>query len=157
MSRPRFLAFLGLAAAAWSGCARPPQAAKSAAAADQTPHGGTVVQLGDLYCLELVRDPAPGRLEAYVLDGELENPIRVSDPSFEIEATVAGVPQTLKFQPVANPATGETAGQTSEFAAQADWLKTADQFSAVLAQIDVRGHQYRAVAFPFPQGNRKDE
>jgi hypothetical protein len=137
-------------------CARR-EAAPPAAAHDQPPHGGTAVQLGDLYFLELVRDPAAGRMEAYVLDSEMETFIRIADPSFEIAATVAGKPQTLEFRPVANPATGESAGQTSEFSAQADWLKTADRFDAVLTRIEVRGHVYSAVAFPFPPGIRKDE
>ncbi|HEX3729453.1 MAG TPA: hypothetical protein VHV47_06590 [Opitutaceae bacterium] len=157
MRRLHPLGSLALAAAVLAGCSRPAEPAKAAAAPDQPPHGGAVVQLGDLYCLELVRDPAQGSLEAYVLDSEMETFIRVSDPSFEIAATVAGKPQVLAFRPVANPATGETAGQTSEFTAQADWLKTADRFGAVLTRIDVRGHIYSAVAFPFPQGNRKDE
>ncbi|HVW20582.1 MAG TPA: hypothetical protein VHC86_05155 [Opitutaceae bacterium] len=146
---------LALALAPLAGCAR--HAPPPAPAADQPPHGGTPVQLGELYFLELVRDPAEGRMEAYVLDSEMETFIRVSDPSFEVGATVAGKPATLRFRPVANPATGETAGHTSEFTAQADWLRNTGRFEGVLQRIDVRGHVYTSVAFPFPQGNRKDE
>jgi hypothetical protein len=145
-----------LCAAALAGCGRPGPA-PAAEPSDQPPHGGTPVALGDLYYLELVLDPAQGTLEAYVLDSELENFIRIADPSFELVATAGGERHVLTFRPVASPATGESAGQTSEFTAQGDWLKTAGRFDGLLTRIDVRGHVYTSVAFPFPQGARKPE
>ena len=46
------------------------------------PHGGTPVVLGnEAYHLELVVDAASGTLQVYVLDGEMENFVRVSAPS----------------------------------------------------------------------------
>src|ERR1035438_8875229 len=48
------------------------------------PHGGTPVVLGDeAYHIELVLDASAGTLQAFVLDGELENFIRSAAPSFE--------------------------------------------------------------------------
>jgi hypothetical protein len=121
------------------------------------PHGGTPVALGDdAYHLELVRDAATGTLQAYVFDGELENFIRCSAPSFEVLATVNGVPQSLLFKPVANALTGETAGDTSLFEAQADWLKTSGEFEALLKTLAIRGSTFSDVKFNFPKGNDRD-
>ncbi|MET0262159.1 MAG: hypothetical protein ABW223_04625 [Rariglobus sp.] len=118
------------------------------------PHGGTLVVLGDeAFHLELVRDAEAGRLEAYVMDGELEKFIRLPLASFEMTASVNGVTQTLMFKPVANAATGETAGDTSLFSVEAEWLKTHASFDAVITAITVRGTTFTAVQFNFPKGN----
>lgn len=120
----------------------------------KAPHGGTAVVLGkEAYHLELVRDAATGKLSAYVLDGEMENFIRVAAPALEIVATVAGAKQTLTLAAVANPATGEKIGDTSLFEVTADWLKTTATFDATLTTLTVRGTTFAAVAFNFPKGN----
>ena len=155
------VALLGLLLSA--GCSKPdapaPGASSQAAAKHEhkAPHNGTPVVLGhEAYHLELVRDAATGALSAYVLDGEMENFIRVKAPSFEVTATVAGEKRTLAFRAVANPVTGETVGDTSQFDAQADWLKTTGTFDAVLATLEIRGTPFANVAFNFPKGNDKD-
>lgn len=118
------------------------------------PHGGTPVVLGDeVYHLEFVRDAEAGRLSAYILDGEMENFIRSTAPSFEIVATIGGERHPLVLQAVANLATGETVGSTSLFEASADWLKTTPSFDAVLTRLDIRGTTFSAVPFNFPKGN----
>src|SRR5438270_2107789 len=105
-----------------AGCGkRPPEpeaAAKPAKHEHKPPHGGTPVALGDeLYHVELVLDSPTGKLQAFVFDGELENFIRSTVPSFEIDAAVNGAPQALQLSAVANPATGETIGDSSLFEA----------------------------------------
>jgi hypothetical protein len=142
-------------------CGRnPPPAASTAAPArheHKPPHGGTPVALGDeAYHLELVRDATAGTLQAYVLDGEMENFIRTATSSFEVVASVHGAPQTLLFKPVANPVTGEIVGDTSLFEAQADWLKTMAAFDATLRSLTIRGTTFSDVKFNFPRGNDKD-
>src|SRR5258708_6684476 len=93
------------------------------------PHHGTPVVLGDEeYHVELVLDAAAGKLQAFVLDGELENFIRIEPESFDITAKVSGRDETLALKAVANSATGEKIGDTSLFEAQADWLKTLTNF-----------------------------
>ena len=135
----------------------PAKAATPAKHEHKPPHGGTPVVLGkEVYHLELVRDAAAGKLTLYVMDGELENFVRVAASSVEIVATVAGKPAPLVFQPIANPATGEKLGDTSQFEATADWLKTTAAFDAVLTKIEVRGTSFAAVAFNFPKGNDTD-
>ena len=121
------------------------------------PHGGTPVVLGhEIYHLEFVLDPAQGTLSAYVLDGEMENFIRVAAPSFELVATVGGVPRKLFLSAVPNMATGESIGNTSLFETSADWLKTTKEFDAVITSLEVRGTTFTGVAFNFPKGNDRD-
>ena len=50
----------------------------------EAPHGGTLVAVGDHFAhLEIVLDPETGKMTAYVLDGEAENPIRLKQGSME--------------------------------------------------------------------------
>jgi hypothetical protein len=154
------LLLTGAVILAVAGCSKEPSATASAAPhkhEHKAPHGGTAVVLGhEAYHLELVRDPATGTLQAYVLDGEMENFIRTNALSVEITATVNGAPQTLVLKPVSNQATGETVGDTSLFEARADWLKTTAQFDATLKTIPIRGSAFSDVKFNFPKGNDKD-
>ncbi len=118
------------------------------------PHGGTPVVLGEEeFHLEFVRDAAAGKLQLYVLDGHMDKFVRIAAPAIEVTATFAGAPQTLSFQPVPNPATGEKVGDTSLFETQADWLKTATNFDAVVKLVDVKGKAFKDVKFNFPKGN----
>jgi len=122
------------------------------------PHHGTPVVLGnEEYHVELVLDPSSGKLEAYILDGELENFIRIQQASFEIIAKISGRDESLLLNGVPNKATGETVGDTSLFEAQADWLKTTPVFDASIKELNVRGSAYRNVSFNFPKGNDTDE
>ena len=54
------------------------------------------------------------------------------------------------MQPVANPATGETVGDTSQFEAEAPWLVAAGGFQAVVREITVRGTRFENIAFVHP-------
>jgi hypothetical protein len=141
-----------------TGCGgKAPPAAATGKYVDQPPHGGTPVALADgEYHVELVRDAATGTLSAYVLDDEMEDFVRSSSPSFELRASVAGEARTLVLAAVANPATGETVGDTAQFQAQADWLRTTGQFDGVLHGLTVRGKTLADAAFPFPAGNDHD-
>jgi hypothetical protein len=148
-------ALLSLALLA-GGCGRSEPAAIPGTTAKKhehkSPHGGTAVELGEeAFHVEFVPEE-PGRLSAYVLDGELENFIRIAAPSFEIVATVGGQKLPLVFRAVASTATGETVGSTSHFLAEADWLKTTPAFDAVLTQLEVRGSTFSGIAFNFPKG-----
>lgn len=149
---------LSLALLLFAGCAKKESAPPPAAHHEHiAPHGGTAVVLGaELYHLELVRDATTGRLTAYVLDGEMENFVRLNGSSFEIVATVDHQPHPLRFSPVANPATGETMTATAQYEAEADWLKTTATFDATLTSLSIRGTSFTAVPFNFPRGNDHD-
>ena len=153
---------LGLAVGLISGCERqsshaPPQASEHRHE-HKPPHHGTPVVLGkEEYHVELVLDAAAGRLQAYIMDGELENFVRLPAQSCVVAARLAGKEEVLTFQAIANNATGEKVGDTSLFEAQADWLKTNAVFDAVLRQLTVRGTTYENITFNFPKGNDTDE
>ena len=126
------------------------------------PHGGTLVVLGEEFAhLELVLDPGAGSLTGYILDGEAENAVRIGQEDIDIkirdtlpsggESDKSGYALILK--PVSNVLTGETAGDTSEFAVQSDRLKGVRKFDAVISAIEIKGRAFRNVGFRFPEGN----
>jgi hypothetical protein len=120
----------------------------------EPPHGGTVIEFGDEEAFfEFVHDAGAGRLQCYVLAPHMDGFIRLAATSFELTATVDGRAEVLVFKAVANAATGETVGDTAQFEAQADWLKTAKRFDAVLKDVSIRGRNHQAVPFRFPEGN----
>jgi len=122
------------------------------------PHGGTPVELGEEeYHVELVLDASAGKLQAFILDGELENFVRIPEASFEIAVKLPGEEKVLTMKAVANRATGETVGDTALFETQAEWLKTTPIFNAVIKELTVRDNKYQNIAFNFPKGNNTDE
>ena len=124
---------------------------------DVPPHGGTPVALGDEYQIEWVLDASVGKLQAYILDGEMENFVRIAPPSFDLRAKLPDHEADLHFKAVANSATGEKVGSTSLFEAGADWLKTNKTFDAVLPEINVEGTVYTNIAFNFPKGTQEQD
>jgi hypothetical protein len=122
-----------------------------AAHAHTAPHGGTLVEIGDhAYNLELLRDPASGKLTAWVLDGHAENFVRIKAPFLELVAMPGGKFTPLSLAAVANPATNEKVGDTSQFEAQADWLKTAGSFSGIFT-IEIKGTKFEQVSYHLPK------
>jgi hypothetical protein len=147
-----------LMAALAAGCSKapepPPDSGEAHMHHHHAPHGGTVVALGDEeFHLELVLEDETGKLQAYVLDSELENFVRSSSASLTLSATVAGVGRELVLTAVANPETGESVGDTSLFEGQADWLKNRPRFDAVVKSVTIHGGSYTDVRFNFPAGN----
>src|SRR5688572_24917711 len=114
-------------------CSRPESSSGAGGHTHRAPHGGTLVEIGEhAYNLELVRDAAAGKLTAYLLDGHAENFVRIAAPSIEFVALTGGQRRPLSLKAVANPSTGETIGNTSQFEAQADWLKSAGELPGTI-------------------------
>lgn len=119
--------------------------------AHAAPHGGTLVELGEhAFSLELVRDSAAGKLTAYVLDGHAEDFVRISAPSFAVTATIAGAKQSLTLAAVANAATGEKIGATSQFEVTADSLKNTAAVTGTIDSLTIRDNAFKAVPFTIP-------
>jgi hypothetical protein len=137
-----------------AGCSREqPAAAPPPHHHDHPPHGGTPVVLGDEdYHVELVLDGKTGVLQAFLLDGEMENFVRSPAASLVISAA-GGAPREVVLAAVPNPETGETVGDTALFQGQADWLKGAPEFEGVLKSVAIRGTTFTGVKFNFPKGN----
>ena len=131
------------------GCAK--KRADHAAHEHRAPHGGTLVELGDhAYNVELVRDDTAGRLTAYVLDGHAEKFVRLKAPAIELIAMPGGKFTRVSLQAVANPATGETVGDTSQFSGQAEWLKSAPDFSGIFT-LEIPGTKFEQVEYSLPK------
>jgi hypothetical protein len=154
--RPLLLLLTVIVATLTPGCSRKESAHSHGGHAHTAPHGGMLVELGDhAYNLELVRDAATGTLTAYVLDGHAENFIRITAQSFDATATVGAEKRPVTFKAVANTATGETAGDTSQFDTQADWLKTTAAFDLAIPRLEIRGTRFENVTCKFATGGEK--
>ncbi len=114
------------------------------------PHGGTLVELGEHEAsLELIRDATAGKLTAYILDGHAENFLRIPSMGFQLVAQIQGRMETLSFKPVANPATGEKAGDTSQFEAQADWIKSTPAFEGTVPELIIKTRTFKDIKVQF--------
>jgi len=122
--------------------------------AHAAPHGGVLVEVGDhQYNLEFVHDAATGRLTAYVLGGHAEDFVRISQAALELTLTQPGPARTLTLLGTGNPATGEKPGDTSQFEASADWLKTTAPIAGRLTRIDIRGNVFSDIAVTLSPAN----
>lgn len=145
----------GVAVFALAACAKKQEQAQPATTQDghhahAAPHGGTLVEVGEhQFNLELVHDVAEGRLTAYVLDAHAEKFVRLPIQGFALVALVNGRRESLPMAAVGNPMTGETVGDTSEFSAQADWLKTRIACDAYIPALDIRGTTFTEIRFAF--------
>ena len=118
------------------------------------PHGGTPVILGEEdFHLEFVHFPQTGALRCYVLDGHMNQFIRLSQPAFTLKVMRKEAPgeAVLELEAVATGATGETVGDSAQFEAKAEWLKMGPLvFEAEIPSITVRGITYENIQFTFP-------
>ena len=153
-----FVVGLAVGVGSFAGCERQPSHTPQQTSAPhhehKPPHHGTPVVLGkEEYHVEMVLDAPAGRLQAYIMDGELENFVRVPAESFAVAALLGGKEEVLTFKAIGNNATGEKVGDTALFEAQADWLKTTSTFDAALKEITIHGKTYANIGFNFPKGN----
>jgi hypothetical protein len=119
------------------------------------PHGGTLLVLGDrLGHIEVVLDPTSGRLTLYALDGHAENPVRMTEPSLALTVTPdGGTPIELQVAAQENALTGETPGDTSQFAVTDERLKNLQRFQGQIGPMSFRGTSIAETEFNFPDGN----
>lgn len=112
------------------------------------PHGGTLIELSEeeFAHLELVLDSQEGKLTGYVLDGEAEKSIRIPQEEIELKTKDKG---DIVLKAVANPLTGETVGDTSEFSTQSDNLKSITTFEGSVVSVLVKGKEFDNVSFTF--------
>jgi hypothetical protein len=130
-----------------AGCSKSQDHAASGGHAHTAPHGGYLFEIGEhAYNLELVRDKSAGKLTAYLLDGHAENFVRIAAPALELTAIAGGERRPLSLKAVANPATGETVGNTSQFEAQADWLKSVGEFAGTIESLEIKGTRFSNIA-----------
>jgi hypothetical protein len=131
----------------------PPSPPPASGHEHHAPHGGTLVELGSEFAhVELVLDSGAGTLTAYVLDGEAEEAVRVTQPSLKIAienpaAAGADAVDHLDLLARADVLTGETVGDTSEFSATSQSLRGRTSVKGTIENITVKGEEFRAVPF----------
>jgi hypothetical protein len=153
----RSLAFALFLAAIACGAEPPAPAPPPAAAPAATghthaaPHGGVLVELGEEFGhIELV-------LTAYVLDGEAEQPVRLTQPAIGVKlaGVMATEPGGLSARPFelaarANVLTGETVGDTSQFMLTHDAFKGLTSFRGLITHVAYKGQDFRDVVVTYP-------
>jgi hypothetical protein len=104
------------------------------------------------YHLELVRDAAAGVMQAYVLDGNLRDFIRVPETNFTLAASLSGQTQQVGFLRATNSMSPMPSDPSFLFEARADWIKTATNFEGLIPSITLKGQTFTNINFPFPTG-----
>lgn len=146
--------FALLALAILPACSDHHEAHESHGHAHTAPHGGTLIEIGEhQYNLELVRDAAAGTLTAYVLDAHAEHVVRLALPQLVLIATINRAPSPITLVAVPNSATGETIGDTAQFTAQTDWLKSTSSFDGVIPSLEIRGTVFTNIKLHFPSAH----
>ena len=132
--------------------AKPPAAPPPTKHVHQAPHGGTLVEIGEEFAhVELVLE-STGKVTAYVLDGEVEKPIRLEQK--EIVLRIKG--GDVALQAVGSPLTGENPGDTSQFEGQSEALKGAKGFDAEIVRIVVKGKESTNVSLRLQPRGKQD-
>jgi hypothetical protein len=148
-----FTALLGCLALA-TGC-RDARQADSHGHSHGPPHGGTPVNVAEhKYHLELVRDATNGVIQAYVLDGDLHDFIKVPETNFTLVAKVGGQTEQLEFQRMTNAMSPSPADPSFLFEGRAEWVKSATNFEGLIPAITLKGQTFTNVSFPFPKGTQ---
>jgi hypothetical protein len=114
----------------------------------ETPHGGSMVALADKSMqLEVVFDPSSGKLGVYLNGPDGHTPVKLKSPGLQASVTPdGGAPVQATLAAVADPAAGNTAGDSSQFDATVAGLKGVSKFGAVVRGLP----QGAEVAFTFP-------
>jgi hypothetical protein len=117
------------------------------------PHGGSLVEIGEEFAhLELVLDPDEGKLTIYALDGEAEKSVRLKQSSIAMGIVDQGSTVNVELLAVANVLSGETIGDSSQFEAVIDSLRTAKKFQGEFAAVTIKGQTFEHVKFDFALG-----
>lgn len=127
------------------------------------PHKGTIVVLaGHQMHLELVLDPAEGKLTGYVLNDAVEKPLPLKQDKLVIGFVPKGAPaaegakaeelsDSEEITLAAVSATPE--GEATEFSGQSEKLKGVAKFDGLVTSVTFNGKEYKNVKFEFPEGN----
>lgn len=113
--------------------------------------GGQLIECGDHEGnVELVADTEDGELVFYLLDGHAVDVVRSARESIDVEVVVGGETLSLKAAAQANPLTGDSVGDSSQFSVQHDKLKGAASFTGTIKAVDIQGSTYEGLTFEYP-------
>jgi len=118
-------------------------------------HGGALVELGEeVGHFEFVLEKESGRLSAYASDAHAQEPVRLKSTTLQLKISAnSSTPLEVALEALPNALTGETIGDTSEFAGVVEILKGVEKFDGVLPAMEFRGVQIPETKFNYPTGN----
>lgn len=127
------------------------------------PHGGALMEVGEEFAhLELVLDRHASKLTLYVLDGEVEKPVRLTASSLKMSTSAARFDQlpkevtselrAIEFKAVANPLTGEAVGNTSEFVSENPSYRYLSEIIGSIENVEIKGQKFSSIKIAFPKG-----
>lgn len=156
----RWTIALGLLGAVWGlgGCGKQEPVSLPATQghghAHTAKYGGVLVEVGSHeFNLEVLVDPAAGKLTLWTLDAHAEAYVRIAAPQIELVAKVNDGPEVaLVAKPVANPATGEVAGSSAQFEAVSAALKGAKDVEGQVKSIILGSKTFSGIRFDWPHG-----
>ncbi|MFM7103858.1 MAG: hypothetical protein ACKO3N_22160 [Verrucomicrobiota bacterium] len=145
---------VGVVLSAWlAGCgnSEPAGGGGEAGHGHQPKNGGYLVEVGrHEFNLEVLRDPAAGRLTVWLLDAHAENYVRSGAAQLDLEITAGGTTRNLPLAAVASAATGEKVGDTSQFEGVAEWLRGTSPLTVRLPRLSLRGKTFDGLSFAVP-------
>ena len=122
------------------------------------PHGGELIELGKKkseFNLELVL-LEQGFLQVYVMDSCAENFVRISATSIDIEVTDENNnTKTILCEPIEDPVTGETIGNTSLFTSTTKVLNDLP-ISGVIRKLNIIEFTYENIEVNFSGSSKKE-
>ena len=156
----RRMAWAALALVPWlaPGCGKhDDHAPASSGHAHQPQNGGQLLEVGKhQFNIEVLVDASKGKVTAWILDAHAEDYVRIPAPALRLSAVAGGQPLEVTLAAVANPASGERVGDTSQFEGAAEWLKTTPAFSGTFHDVSIRGAAFGNVPFqhgPVPKAH----
>jgi len=131
------------------GCSTDPHSSDHGSAHIHQPlRGGVLMELGKHgsgYNLEILQN-TNDHLEIFILDAHAENYVRISQPSIELTLTDSN--QTMSLGAVADPATGETVGNSSLFRTESNISKNIP-LQGILRSLKIGSKTYTDQPFEF--------
>jgi hypothetical protein len=121
-------------------------------------HGGVLIVCEEHVAnVELVADTTDGELVFYLYDGHVENPVRSALKVLEVDVRAGEETLHLRAAAQANPLTGESVGDSSQYVVQDARLQGVESFTGTLKAVEIRGTTYTDVAFAYPADDDHDD
>jgi hypothetical protein len=114
----------------------------------QPKNGGQLLEVGKhQFNIEVLVDAPKGKVTAWILDAHAEDYVRVAAPTLRMSAAIGPATKEIQLAAVANAASGEKVGDTSQFEGSADWLKSNAPFNGTFHDVTIRGVAFGNVTF----------
>ena len=124
--------------------------------AHHAPRGGHLVEVEpESANLELLVDAETGELVVYLLDAHAERPVRSAREGLlvTLEGEAGQAPLEFELGARANPLSGETVGDSSEYRGRCERLSQSLRVRGRIHELEMRGRLFRDVGFDFTRSD----